>query len=421
MAFGRKNKNAGGFSPLGKIGIDDFNVGGKGLGKGSHNEVSFNVLQSKSDAADPVSSFSPSTVTRPVWDIPPAEVEVKKRQRKKNRRLALTAIITMVVAAAVIIAAVAVLNYQHSMDYVGRMKESLQEIMVASDKLEPLENLASDLLSKQPGAISAKDAQTRWQDIQPLMDSAKEQLNSAKQNIEELQEHLSPSNLEISNHALAAISAELNMMNLSKSIMDDYVLDAAQAYDDSVNFKNQILEADSLAREAAQLLENPTIEKAQESIGTSEESLSAFETAKTNLEDIQITCEQLIEATPADRQGTGLKSQVPPTVNETGTTLLNILFGPYIDYLDLRIQAQKEAIAGDNAYINRDKNTLISTTEKYNALETKAAAQISQIKTEPQKVVAAAFEDCRLADSERFSSERSRAEVAITAIRNYLG
>lgn len=407
-------------SPIGKIGIDDFNSGGKGLGAGSHQEVSFSVLHAKSSAADPASSSSPNTVTRPAWDLSPSEVETKKRQRKRSKRLAVTAVAAVACAAAVIICTFAILNYQHSLDYVGRMEDCLRQVLEQSEELEPLEDLMSSMLSKPLDAESAQEATSQWEGIQKTLEPAQEKLNRIKSQIEELEPHLTPANVEACNQALSAISAELNMIDLSQKIMEDYVLAAAKAYSDSAAFMDQLLEADSLARAASQLLANPTIEKAEESISDSNASLDLFKTARQNLERVQGTCEQMVESTK-DSGNSELKSKVPPTVNETGATLLNVLFSPYFEYLDLRIQAQEQAIAGDNAYIDRDKNTVIATTDAYNALEIRAAALISQISTEPVQIVQATYDDRCLADSETFSSERSRVEVAITAIRNYLG
>lgn len=416
----KKKRASNLFSPIGKIGIDDFNANGKGLGKGSHQEVSFSVLHAKSNAADPASSSSPNTVTRPAWDLPPSEVENKKRQRKRSKRLAITAVAAIAVAAAVIICTLAILNYQHSLDYVGRMEECLRQVLEESEELKPLEDLMSNMLSKPLDAESAQEATSQWEGIQQNLEPAQDDLAKIKTQIEELQPHLTPANVEVCNQALSAINAELNVIDLSQNIMEDYVLSAAKAYGDSSAFMNQLLEADSLAREASQLMAYPTIDNAKESIDDSNASLDLFKAAKQNLENVQSVCENMVENTqPSDNSE--LKSKVPPTVNETGLTLLNMLFSPYLEYLDLRIQAQEQAIAGDNAYIDRDKNTVIATTDAYNALEIRAASTISQISTEPTQIVQATYDDRCLADSETFSSERSRLEVAVTAICNYLG
>lgn len=409
-------------SPIGKIGIDDFNIGGKGLGKGSHQEVSFSVLHAKSSAADPASSSSPNTVTRPAWDLSPNEVENKKRQRKRSKRLAVTAVASVAVAAVVVISIIAILNYQHSLDYVGRMQESLRQTLSITEEIQPLEDLMSDMLSKPLDSEVASTAAEQWQEMSSGLPQIKERLERNRSQIEDLQPHLTPANVEVCNNALSAISAELNIIDLSENIMDEYIVPAAQSYTNAQTFMDQLLEADSLAREASQLLESPTIEKAQESISVSNSSLELFTTAKQNLQNIQDTCEKMVEDTSAiDGSISELKSKVPPTVTETGSTLLNMLLSPYFDYVDLRIQAQQQAIAGDNAYIDRDKDTVVSTTDSYNALEIRAAALISQVSIEPAQVVQATYDDRCLADSETFSSERSRIEVSVTAIRSYLG
>lgn len=433
MAFGRKKKQSG----LGHIKENTF---------GSSNEISFSVLDAKKNSAEedsdskagegsPLGRISLFTLGRgkkpsstpakdqlittpsmgessasgksgvgkltptgkidtsrvnqkldgaptPKWEYSQQEVSQRKAKRKKAKRSAIAVGVLIALVCVGIGGYFAVRAIQHQMDFIGQLDEQISVVKSQLQELEPFVQNINDISSKPLDQLDPSSISQSYDSQKKMLQNVQSKLRSAKSDIERLQEHLvSPADKERSNQTIQSINAQLNMIEIGQQTISWY-LPFGNSYIEAELFMSKLVEGDGFAREAASLANESTSQKFQESIEKSNQAISAFEEA--------------IVAAANVREDLNLESvQV------------------YIDYVDLRINAQRSAITADQAYLGVNSAQLISANDDYNQKETQAAEMVAGFDGRyPADLVSDAFAASRSSNSDiaSWTAEYARAK-----------
>lgn len=364
--------------------------------QGTSNEISFSVLHNISNTA-----AQEGAPERPAWEFPTDEVRARRTRRRRANRLVSVALALAATAALVLVGAVVFMNVQNHLDHVAHLRSILSQVTAECDNAAKLNGTVDAALVQTVGNTPYEQIETQWKKEQQGMAQTTERLQSLKRQIESQQTHLgSPADIEASNQGIAAINAQLNMVEMSKEFMPD-ALAGQLAYTQARNAMAELLEANDMAREATELIAQLNMETAAASLAKSQECKAKFEGAYENL----VAARDYIQNEPEGEQKTQAE---------------NVL-SSYIDYADLRIKSQQAAINSMQAYIDRTSAPLQQANDEYNTLEAQAAEIISQQDTLPEDAVAEEFANARTEQSTQWSSEAARLTVALNDVRDYLG
>lgn len=373
---------------------------------GSSNEISFSVLHAMSNSADNTgssnSSSTPSgspstgsfpainlkkskpgeTITQPKWTYSQQEVNERKSKRKQAKRFAIVTGILIGCAALIIVGFFAVRAVRHQLDFIGQLNEQIDIVLVQEQTLSGFKDSVQAVADKPISELDKTAQQQLKAQQSASIDHVRQVFEGCKSEIERIQGWLvAPADKERSNNAISAINANLNLIEIGENLLD-WSLPYEEEYAQAQTFLNKLLEADSLARQAAATSGEPTRETIQASIETSNRAIVCFNEAQAIV--------------VALRDATGLES-----------------LQPFVDYTALRIQAQEHALDADQAYLDVNSAGLIAANDAYNACEAQAANLMSeQGGVYPDDLIATRFEEARTAnaDVESWRSEVARAD-----------
>lgn len=361
--------------------------------QGTSNEISFSVLHAKSNAA----TQEEGSPARPMWELPQEELKARRTKRRRSRRLATAALVLGIVAIVVVVGSIVVVNVQRQLDHVAYMRSVLQQAMDECDQLKSFNESVSEALVQNMGSVPYADIESKYESAQKRVPQASARLRDLKSQIEDAQKYLTlPGDKEAANQGIAAINAQLNLLEMGEEDMQ-FALPAQKAYADAGKAVEDILRANDLAREATDLMANMNADSAAASKAKSEECLNVLRSARDELSSAQ--------------EEVGVLSSDPSQASVLAT---------YLEYVNLRIEAQEAAISSMQAYIDRNKATLEQANSTYNQLESQAAALISGQQFLPADDVSAAFNTARGDMADQWSSELARNSVACSAVRDYL-
>ncbi len=156
------------------------------------------------------------------------------------------------------------------------------------------------------------------------------------------------------------------------------------------NAWNEVLKADSLARDAAKLVKNTTAENVQASKDKTNEALAAFNDAYSALSEVQ---------------------------RAYGEADMSAL----LSYVEKRIESLGYAIASDDAFLAKNKEEASAQNEAYNVADAEAVALAKAIPEKPETLVYEAYEQVVSSMEESYSTARLQAGTADAFIRDYLG
>lgn len=367
--------------------------------KGTSNEISFSVLHQMRNAA--AQEGAPG---RPAWEFPQEEVKQRRRARRRGKRLAALGIGLGVLALAVAMGALVVVNVQHQMDHVARMKGMLGQVSARCDELAGFNEAVAAALVQQMGTVPYDQMKAAYDAAEPGLPAKAEELRQLKGQLEAVQENLKvPADREAANQGIAAVNAQLNLIDMGQQAMA-WALPAQDAYGQAKAAMDHIMAANDLASRATEQIATLNAESAQASQQTSQQALAELASARDGL---QAAADQL--ATLAQREGAG-----DATVAATAT------IAQYLDYTQLRIDAQQAAVQSMQAYLDRDKGTLAQANDRYNQLEQRAVELIAAQSVTPADAFATAFTAVRTPASDQWAAESARAAVAASAVRDYL-
>lgn len=337
---------------------------------GTSNEISFSVLDAKSDEAP--------DATSPEWEFPQGEVKSRKKKRIRSRRTVTIAIVCAVLAVLVALGWVVMQGIRAQIGHVGDVRYNMEKVLEAANGIQPFadkvqQQATADLQTLAQGSSAQHDEDVEGGEAgteaahslaKAAMDD-KNAISSAMENVINMRDK------EAANDALSLA----NSCNRISEIGTPYLKSVQPyitQYRNAVSAEEAIMTGDSLARDAAVLAQNANDEDMEASIQKSEESKQAFAQARDQIA-------AMIQAFPA------LSDQLQPWVN----------------YVQLRLDSQDAAIEADEAYLDVDSQALREANEAANQLEANAVEAYQQLQDAwPEKMLSDAFVSFREGNAE---------------------
>lgn len=415
--------------------------------QGTSNEISFSVLHAKSNEA----AQDQGAPARPLWELPQEELRARRTKRRRGRRLMIAGLTLAIAGVLAVVGTFVVVNVQRQLDQVANTRWLLQQVVDECDQLQPLNEVVSQALVETIGSVPAAQIDESYDAAAAQAGAHADQLRQLKGQLEGVQQRLQlPADKEAANQGIQAVNAQLNLLDMSGDDMA-FALPAQQALASAQQAMDDILRADGLAREATEVMADMNADTAAQSKAKSEECRAALQQAREALLSAQAEVLALagnVEAGADEENGdeeadsaeagetaadgnavaasANASSSETPEAADADSASSDTASAPdatiarYLEYVDLRIEAQEAAIASMQAYLDRDKATLQQANDTYNQLESQAAQLIADFALAPADDVVAAFNGARTARADQWSAELARASVALTAVRDYL-
>ena len=323
------------------------------------------------------------------WTTPVDEVARRKSTRKRRKALVIGAAAVAVVALCAVGINALVATMQEQQTTRGRLVAAIQKVEEADETLIAFDELVVSTINDDELQLVPADLEQVYHELSPQLDVAVNKLVEARSLIERLMPSLVDNrDIEAANQSIAAINARMNMVDSGRVVMEENVA-ARKAMADCDEGWRLLLEADGLARDAAALVTNTTPENVEASIAKTTEAIALFEQALACMESAQDNYDKMDLST-------------------------------VLTYLGLRIDSLHCAIASDQAYLARDKETAGSKNDEYNALDEQAVALAGSLTGSPSAEAVSLLEGEKADAEAAYISERGLASSADTFLRGYL-
>ena len=328
--------------------------------------------------------------TQPAWETPFDEVARRKTKRRRYKRMVFAVVALVLVGMLASGAVVLFDEFKVQQDKREQLSTYAANIEDSTATVQPFYDFVGMLIQTPLDQLEINDLNKQYSETSINIEQEQARLDETRASLEELEKEFSdPNDSEAANQALTAIHARLNMLEAGNEIAKA-TIEARTTYDQADQAWQNVLAADVLARDAAALASAASVENMQQSTEKSTEALSLFSRAK---EDLLADQDKLVKED----------------------------LNSYIDYIDLRIEAQNKAITSNQAYLDRDKETLAEATESYNALEEEAAALAKTFSGEPSSLVVQDLNEKIGDTASSYQTESARAADADTFLSDYLG
>lgn len=313
-----------------------------------------------------------------------AEEEIARRKSRRRRQRILVPVLIIVLGLSVAGAGGWYLyqGHQRHMVQVDRLDSALNLIKQANETTVLLDGI----VAKPFDAASVATIDS----VLERIPEAQTQLDEADSIVRNLSVDLAESkDKEAANQAVVAVAARRALLDNGEQIAV-----AAQQADAAAQLLRTawqgVINADTLARDAATLIVDTTDEHVLASKHKTEDAVAAFTAAQTALNDVM--------------------SRYPALDLE----------GPQ-SYLSKRLEAMSYAIASDNALLAKNKGEAAVQNDAYNQADSEAAAIATQLPEDAAKPAFDDFERTKAMFFDTYSTARSQAGSADAFLRDYLG
>lgn len=353
---------------------------------GTSNEISFSVLDAARNTAD---AANPVDKDDPFWAQADEEVVRRKRRRRARRARSLALMGAAGIAVVALAAAGVWWAVQASQQTQGELDRAVALVEEADEVVLPFDELAVEGMTADLSAMADDGFRDRYEQMLPQLDEALAKLDEAQADVERAQGHLrSPKDLEASNQILVSISARRNMIGAGRDALG-CTDDAVAAYVAVREGWAALLAADTAARDAASLASLEGTANIQASLGKTDEAIGGFGTAR---EDFSLAAGLCPEA--------GLE--------------------PYVDYIGTRIEALEAARASNEAYLADDVDAMVQGNNRYNTLDSQAAALMRTLSQQPVDLVVIDYGHQREAIFQTYMQDRQRASDSDAFLNDYV-
>lgn len=334
---------------------------------------------SKGESRGAVRAYSPANDA--------AEIERRKARRRKHRNR------VRVVAVAVVIVVIGVLMYagynwyatqQSQMNRIGALVSTLSE---ADKTITRVDEAMADPLSS--------DAESIWNEAKENLPAVRASLQQGMQDAETLSAELtSTEDKSTVDQIYLAMQMRIRMIDAAEEVLDGSN-DARNALAPAQSTWQEILEADSLARDAsASLTEVASVDALDEAVAQSKEKSQKAQ-------------DRLNEAL------TGVKN-LKDVYEALDTSTVE-------QYCRARLQALTYAIAADDALVNRDESLAQQQNDLYASADAAAVELAYNMPDSLETLVRQTFSDQSRSAMNDFNEARTQAGTADSVIRSYLG
>ena len=313
---------------------------------------------------------------------PEEEIARRKARRRLSKVLAVSAIVIITVGLLAVGGTYLYHDYQTQRGHVAVLDDALNLVGDTDSTLIGMQEIVSDPFQDRGNETRAK--------IQTELGVVDEKLQQADKKAREVSLELTNArDKEAANQTVIAVSARRTMIEQGQMLMDA-ATEAQNAYERIDEAWSTLLEADELARQAAQLVVDTTVENVEASKTKTNDALKAFDTALSAFADMQ--------------------TEYPP-----------VDLAPYIDYVQKRQESLGYALASDDAFLAKNKEEAVAQNNAYNIADAEAATLAKMLPKDPAIIVDEAFKNEIAEASKAFSTACLQAGSADAFIHDYLG
>lgn len=343
-----------------------------------------------SGSAKPPSARSAGAASRAAWQTPEEEVATRKRNRQRRKRFLRAALVAATLVMLVFGARALLAIMEQQQDVRDQLLGGIEDVEHADAAVVAFDELVVSVINDDSLELDAAELEQEYAALTSDLDESYAELEAAKKIIDQLQSDLTDNQeKDAANQAIAAINARINMIDAGRTIVEE-TLAARSAISYAQQGWDAMLAADALARDAAALVTNTTVDSVTASMEKSRSAASSFKQAADAFASAQ---------------------NAYPTLDMSS----------YTEYVGLRLRAQNCAIASDQAYLDRDKETAAAKNDEYNDLDLQAVQLAPSIAKNPADTAVELLEDAISSAEASYSSERSIASGADAVLRAYLG
>lgn len=310
------------------------------------------------------------------------KIASRKRRRRRHRRLAVAFVAVVTTAALAAGGTYLYQDNQRHLSQVGRLDDALALVAGTDDLFAILDEAVNNPFDA--------DADKAYQEVSSRIAESSDSLDKATSLLQSFSNDMRESmDKEAARQALAAVSARQTLVN-EGTLMLDQASVARKAAERLEEAWQQVIAADALAREAAQLVTDTTDEHVNASKEKTEQASTAFGKARDELE--------------------GISALYPPADLEA-----------LVSYVDKRMESLGYALASDEAFLAKDKEVAAAQNDAYNTADAAAAALAKKIPADPAELVHEAYTQAVSESAQAYSTARLQAGTADAFIRDYLG
>lgn len=411
--------------------------------QGTSNEISFSVLHALRARADESGSrrthgvaLTPKTMAEVAAEEarneahaalglsnPVDEVSRRKSDRTKKRALRIGAVIVTCAAALAVVGFAVASNASMDRQRHDQLTEAIGLIEEADTALFAFDEIVVSSMSSSLEQMAANDTTARYETCLPAMEGIEEQMQKAREAIERAQANLtSAADREAANQVIATLNARRTLIETGKIAMGEtsVIIDLYECVEDGWN---GLLSADALARDAAALSAYTTTATLEAALAKTDEAIDAFASVRASFskakEDVaeQLTYQASLNDGELPEATEGASTENDPVM---ALRALDEVLELYLEYVDLRIDAQYEAKRSTQAVIDHDAATAQEANDSYNLLDSQAVSLIRGADDQPLQHVTRLFELEREGLFSGYEQARLRASQADSYLGEYL-
>lgn len=312
------------------------------------------------------------------------EYEIARRKTRRRVRTAAAVAVVVVLAAGLLGAGGMYLQSQYLLqkENVSVFDQALDQIARADETIVAMDAILADPFSEK----SQKDIES----VQEKLASTQTLLNSANAISEDSVQNMAEGlDKEAAANALLAVTARRQMLESGSTILGT-AKQAASAVAAVKASWASILEADSLARNAAQKVDGTTKKNLQESQAATTSALEKLGEARSSIDNALSTYPSLGDALDA-----------------------------LIKYIDARSAALNHAVAADEALLNEKTKRAKKENDAYNEADAKAAKLAASLPKDPTAPVLKTYQKDVTMPAKTYEQARSQGALADAFIRDY--
>lgn len=311
---------------------------------------------------------------------PEAEIKRRKTARRAWRAVGLAFALAAFAGASAFAVHVFTAAYEDNQQHKSLLSQGFSELTSADEVV-----LAADELV----VASFNDLdESKIPDVLGKIPDVDVKLSAAKSFAESAKEGVSGDDEKAADQLAASAEARKTMLELAETILTEEQA-AKQASNLMASCWENVLSADALLREAAELVTDTNEENTRASQKKCEQARELLTQASSQFEQAQALY-------PAD-------------------------YGPFDDYIAARQQSIAYAIASDEAIYVQDKATADSNNEKYNECDAAAAALAAKLPKTTEAPIVAALDESLGDSRQQYMEIRSQAAACDAFLRDYLG
>ncbi len=312
------------------------------------------------------------------------EKEIKRRKKNRRvRRFAAIAVASLCCCACIGAAALFAANaYEQSRSNLALLSQAFDEI----EKADSLVLSMDDLVMKDESIVTVEELD----ELEQGMSDAGVHLNAACAFSDEAFQAMGESpGKDAARQVSESADARRDMMKYAEALLHADA-DARSAVESAEKCWDQVLEADGLMKEAADLVADTTVENVTASQGKSEQAIALLDEAAVSLASAQAEC---------------------PSADFSALAAL----------IEKKREQNVYAVESDKAIYIQDKATAESFNESYNRADAEAVELAAALPERPAQPILDRLDAQTSETRSRYLDARKRAAESDAFIRDYLG